>query len=670
MTRIARAVAALSVLIVLSLAPAAGASPGWVTPVASLPSAGSSIPEDVQVVSDPQGDTAVVWLEGGSIWESERPAGGSFTAPSKITTAGSETLNPTNSVAITSGGLIYVFFLSNGGGSHTDVASKQLGSTTWSVEELEIHSNTNPPVQPVVGAVTPSGEAVGIWVEDIKGEFNHAVWRYAMKPRGSSTWSAAANIGGEGDAFEGSQPALAMDPNGDAVFAYSSNASLSHPIAAASSLDAGAPGWTAPAGISDGSQSLGGGLAVAIDAKGTATAAWARNNGANNIVQFATRSLGKAWEAAPAGSTSTPGPNDLSPLGTSAGTPSIAIEPDGTTTVAWVAGDSVNERTRPGSGGAFNAATTIASTETFPEEGQVALAAGADGSMVALWDAKEVVSAARRAPGAATFSAAPNLPGTADTKPSGAADNQGNVGVAWVNRTSFPFVVQATGLAVAPPTISNLVFPSTAIAGAPFAYSATLGSDRWSPVTGLWNFGDGTTGPLAGMKTYTGGGSFTATLTASDSVGNTTTVHMPITVTVATSPGGKGPAAPGGNAAPSVLVAGSAAISAKTGTGSATFTCDAPAGESCVISGKLEIAATKGSAAKKSKPKAPIVVGTFSGTIAGGKIGKIVFKLNKTGRALLKRKHKLKVVAIGSSKDHAGQSVKIDKQITLTLRKK
>jgi hypothetical protein len=63
-----------------------------------------------------------------------------------------------------------------------------------------------------------------------------------------------------------------------------------------------------------------------------------------------------------------------------------------------------------------------------------------------------------------------------------------------------------------------------------FPYGATL-TDRWSAATaGLWSFGDGTTGALNGSKSYGSAGTFGASLTASDSVGNTTVLNRSIVV--------------------------------------------------------------------------------------------------------------------------------------------
>jgi hypothetical protein len=101
---------------------------------------------------------------------------------------------------------------------------------------------------------------------------------------------------------------------------------------------------------------------------------------------------------------------------------------------------------------------------------------------------------------------------------------------------------------VASPTIANVTFPSAATRGAPFAYGATV-TDRWVTPTSTWNFGDNTSGPLTGSKTYTGTGAFNPVLTATDPFGNTATFTRSITVSAPPSVAGTGGAGGSGQIA-------------------------------------------------------------------------------------------------------------------------
>ena len=62
-----------------------------------------------------------------------------------------------------------------------------------------------------------------------------------------------------------------------------------------------------------------------IDPQGSATAVWRRSNGANFIVQGATRPAGGPWQA----------PVDLSAVGQSTADPQVAVDPTGRATAVW-----------------------------------------------------------------------------------------------------------------------------------------------------------------------------------------------------------------------------------------------------------------------------------------------------------------------------------------------
>lgn len=295
---------------------------------------------------------------------------------------------------------------------------------------------------------------------------------------------------------------------------------------------------------------------VAIANNGQATASWTMTDSSNAhpVVQFASKALSaSSWPQAPA----TPGANDLTASGTDSTSPSLAITPDGTTTIAWARGALVEARTRAGLGGTFAAAQTLTNPLTSP--GGVDAVGGGDGSTTVLWSGQlagaSTVSGAYRPPGG-SFSATPNAPG-ADQFPVGASDGLGNVAATWANSpTPGNYQTQASALVTAPPTISSVSFPATASSGVAFPYSATV-SDNWvTPSSVQWGFGDGTTGPLNGTKTYSGPGNFQATLTAADSFGNSAMSIRSIAVSGpgGGTPGGGGPPGgpPGGGPGPGV----------------------------------------------------------------------------------------------------------------------
>lgn len=550
MIRTVRASVLTVVVAALAVPAAANASPGWVTPVSTLSSAGSSATP--RVASDARGDTVVVWSDGsGNVFESERPAGGSFSPAAQISPATGQALG---SVGIDGSGVIYIFFVSGQGtaSSKPNVATKPIGGATWTVTPLAGTSSSDPPQAPMVGAVTPSGNAIAVWYQGHTAGNEQSSLQYATKPAGSSTWSGKAtvtNTGNQGNFTSPGTPFLTMDPAGDAALVFTRfDSNFVNNIVWGTTLASGAASWTSanPLWVDAFSDTLQSQPVVAIGPDGTPTAAWVRNDHSGNaIVQFATKSLSaSSWAQAPADDTAA-GANDLSVRTGNASVPAIATEPDGTTTIVFDQDGTLVQTTRPAGSAAFGATTQL--PNTLSNLAGIDLVTSPDGSLVALWSGQDsgshqVVAGARRSAGSSAFTALPNLPGTGNETPAGASDDQGNIATAWVNSGPSGFEDQATGLAVGAPTISNVSFPSAATQDTPFNYGATL-TDRWVTPTGTWNFGDNTTGPLSGTKTFTGSGAFNPVLTATDPFGNAATATRSITVAAA-------PAAPAGPAAP------------------------------------------------------------------------------------------------------------------------
>jgi PKD repeat protein len=166
------------------------------------------------------------------------------------------------------------------------------------------------------------------------------------------------------------------------------------------------------------------------------------------------------------------------------------------------------------------------------------------------------------------------VPGTDNGSPALGLDEEGNASAAWVHTSSGPqYSVQATGLDVAGPAISDITFPATAEAGKVFAYGATL-TDRWAPSTfGNWAFGDGSPGPLNGNKAYVSPGTYDAVLTATDPYGNKTTATRSITVSAPSGGGGGGTGGDGGGTGGGADTTAPAFLSA--GVSNARFRVDA-----------------------------------------------------------------------------------------------
>jgi predicted outer membrane repeat protein len=110
-------------------------------------------------------------------------------------------------------------------------------------------------------------------------------------------------------------------------------------------------------------------------------------------------------------------------------------------------------------------------------------------------------------------------------------------------------------------------------------------------------------------------------------------------------------------------------INRKTGVGFIVVFCHESVGDVCAFSGGLYInqATTASTAAKKKAKTHRVKIGTVSGTVPGGKSGRLRVKLNKKGLALLKQKGSLTVTYIGTMR-HRGPGVRhIRRHVKLKL---
>jgi hypothetical protein len=144
----------------------------------------------------------------------------------------------------------------------------------------------------------------------------------------------------------------------------------------------------------------------------------------------------------------------------------------------------------------------------------------------------------------------------------------------------------------------------------------------------------------------------------------------PVTTTVGTRPPVTGPVTPRVFALGSFTFSnGTVKINRKTGVGFIVVSCHAAVGDVCIFNGALYInqVTTASTAAKKKAKTHRVKIGTVSGTVPGGKTGRLRVKLNKKGLALLKQKHSMTVTFVGSMR-HRGPGVRpIRRHVKLKL---
>jgi PKD domain len=198
-------------------------------------------------------------------------------------------------------------------------------------------------------------------------------------------------------------------------------------------------GWLAPVAISEGEAQQ-----VALDAQGNATAVWQSGEG-DATVQSAYRPAGGSWQA-PVDLSLASGEEAPAEGGYDSGSPRIAVDGNGDTTVVWErhAGTNrivVQSAYRP-AGGSWQEPVNIGEvkTERAPEP-QVAVDERGDTTVV--WDDSAVIESAYQ-PAGGSWEAPVTVSGADEAfVPKAAVDAQGDATVVWMSHNGSKYVVQS-----------------------------------------------------------------------------------------------------------------------------------------------------------------------------------------------------------------------------------
>lgn len=253
------------------------------------------------------------------------------------------------------------------------------------------------------------------------------------------TWLAPVDVSAQGQKAE--DPQVAVDAAGDAVAVWQRSEGAEVIVQAASRPAGGT--WGAPVELSVPGENAG--LPrVAMDAAGDAVAVWVRSDGSHRIVQAASRPAGGTWGA----------PVELSVPGADAGEPEIAVDPSGDAVAVWTLSEGsdviVQAASRP-AGGSWGAPTDLSAAGE--EAGEPEIAVDPSGDAVAVWTREEgfysTVETVGR-PAGGTWGAPVELsaPGVADFGPQVALDAAGTTVAVWERHDARGELVEA---AVRPP---------------------------------------------------------------------------------------------------------------------------------------------------------------------------------------------------------------------------
>ncbi len=227
---------------------------------------------------------------------------------------------------------------------------------------------------------------------------------------------------------------------------------------------------------------------VAVGPDGATTITWYRSNGTNDIIQAATR---------PADSATFSAVVDLSETGQSARYPQVAVGPDGATTITWHrfndAHNIIQAATRPAGSATFSAAVNLSAVLGSANSPQVAV--GPDGATTITWHRfngfNTIIQAATRPAGSATFSAAVNLSETGQSAdaPQVAVGPDGATTITWHRNNGTLNIIQARTRPAGSATFSIAVDLSAPFRDAASAQVA-VGPDGATTIT--WRRSNGT----------------------------------------------------------------------------------------------------------------------------------------------------------------------------------
>ena len=541
------------------MVPAAAAAAGPWLPATDLAS-GTNFPGTVRVAEARDGTTVVAFVGTGTdtrVNFAVRAPGGAFGAPQALGDMGVAASTPVVAVdrqgdftlAWVAGGAVKTSFRPAGGTFGGVQSLPNVAGTTASTPDIGVGNNG----AAVIGWTT-DGTVVQATTRAAGGTFAPTVALSPNPPPASGSIFGPVRV-----AMDGGGDAAALwqryyDPGNGGGFRYVEE----------SNVKAASGGWLGNEARS--STTTGGAGSstndVAITDQGRVLATWDYSDTTRTFVQFAERKpnvttgyAGGTW-----GSAQTP-----SPTTQTSSSPQLAFDDAGTALFSYFASDtsggaSVVQSAIRDAAGAISRKDLSGPSVTTP-----AITAGGGGDALIMWATSGTsgspysVFAARRRAGGDFGDVQQLFTGSANdraTTPSGALDDQGNGFGVWTRRVgaAAPLTYSAQVAAFDPvaPVITGATAPTFGTVGQDLAFSGAA-TDRMSPVTLSWGFGDGATGPGGSNHVYGAPGNYTATLTATDAAGNVATADRNVQIAPAPLPPPPPPVDADGDGAPANL---------------------------------------------------------------------------------------------------------------------
>jgi PKD domain len=503
----------------LLVASPALAAPAWLSPI-DLSAVGSDEP---QIAVDPAGNATAIWngdpggLHTGFIESASHPAGGSWSQPTKLSTAGAEPFGPQIAVD-PAGNAVAIWF--NFNGNIVESASRPVGGS-WSLPTKL--GETGGGIDARV-AVDPAGNAVAIWARLSATE---SIIESASHPAGGD-WSGPVKVAVVPRFVE--RPRIALDPSGNAVAIWDRLDPAGRVIESASRPAAGS--WSDPTRLSAvGAEAIA--TQVAVDSAGNAVAIWRRVNATESNIESASRPIGGDWS----------GPTPVSPTGIDAERPQLAVDPAGNAVAIWArlsATESIIESASHPAAGSWSEPTQLsaaARSATGNDASQPQIAVDPAGNAVAIWRSVNgpnttIIESASH-PVGGSWSAPIGLSSASGSafEPQIALDPSGNEVAIWSRFTGTDDIIQAAAFDGAGPKFQSVGIPSSGRAGSKLRFAVSA-LDSWSALgQSTWSFGDRKSASgLSTTHAYAKPGLYQLTLRVSDALDNATTTTARIKI--------------------------------------------------------------------------------------------------------------------------------------------
>jgi len=538
-------VIAAACLALLAGAATAGAA-GWLP--ATPPTTAANGPSGAVVAVDPAGDAIAAWTDDDgagtqSLVVATRPAGGPWSTPAPLA---SDVGVDAPAVTMDAAGNATVVWIESADGSAFAAHARRRDavSGTWGAPQDFPTSNVVDPLTQVRADVL--GNVVAAWVEHDPGTGVASV--QAAIADGAGDWSAPATLSDPADASAAfDRPQIAPDADGGALVGWTAQR-IANPFDYAIQTSTNAGGaWSAPSDLLSTGETISPLRLVGSDG-GDAVATWFQGSPATLWGAFR---LNGNWSVDSLSGDVAPACVPTQALGSDTG---------GGATVVWKVASGGLEAMSLTAGGP-EAETTVLSPggelveDVGIDHGTVVFVAHDVGT-----DTDEVL-ASRRSGGGWS---APALLGGADsgtalTGPGVATDAGGDVLASWLATDGLGVKsVAAAAFQATAPTLDDVSVPESGTAGEQLAVSASAASTFATIAQTSWDFGDGTpaVGGATVSHTYAQAGIYTVTVTATDSVGNTTQARhqMAIAAAPGTTPTPPPGATPRASPKPATLV--------------------------------------------------------------------------------------------------------------------